>query len=92
MRFFFVIAALAVIAVGLVKLRTDEIRARSEAQRAQTRLIAQREALWAQEVRLGELGAVDAVRIRAEELGIALLAPGESTPAGPNGVVAYRPR
>ncbi len=92
MRFLFVIVALAVIAVGLVKLRTDEVRARAEGQRAQAKLIGrQRETLWSQDVRLGELGSVSAGHLRAQEFGIRLVAPGEQAPLDPDGAFAYQP-
>lgn len=75
MRFAFVILSLAVIAAGVVRLRRDEVLTRHEIQRLQGRQLLQRRRLWDLDVRLGALTAVNAVTIRAEEMGLTLVAP-----------------
>lgn len=77
MRILLFILLLTAVAGGLVKLRRDEVVARHEIQQLQTRLFLQRRRLWDLDVRLGTLTAVDAIRTRAEEMGLTLVPPGE---------------
>ena len=83
MRVGMVILALAAIGLGVVKIRKDEVVALREIQQFQTRLIEQRRTLQAQQVRLAELKAMDALRSRAEDMGLSLVLPASEPPPAP---------
>ncbi|NQU75137.1 MAG: hypothetical protein HQ546_02340 [Planctomycetes bacterium] len=81
MRIAFVIVILAVIAASLVTFRSQEAVTRHEIQCLQAQLIEQRHGQWDLDVSLGVLTAVEAVRERADKMGLTLVPPG--TQEGP---------
>lgn len=80
MRLALVILSMTAIAIGLVKLRSDEVTARHDIQTLQQRLVMQRQVMAEQDVRLSQLKAVEAVRARAEDMGLGLVPPGTADP------------
>ncbi len=87
MRLGLVIAALAMVAVGLVQIRRAEIAARHEIQRLETQQISLRRTLWDQQIRLGYLTAPREVRRRAGQMALDLVEPDDCPP---NGIAAQR--
>ncbi len=81
MRIAFVIVVLTAIAVGLVELRRQEVVFLHDAQRLEMKLLHQRQQSPALDLRLGRLTSVEALRARAQEMGIPLEAPGAVTAA-----------
>jgi hypothetical protein len=70
MRFALVIASLAAIAVGLIQIRRTELTTRHEIQRLASLEVTLRRRLWDQQMEIGCLTAPQAVRMRAEAMGI----------------------
>jgi hypothetical protein len=71
-RFALLIIALAVVTVGIVHLRREEIRARHQLQDLQIRQVKLRRALYDQQARLGMLTCPRRVRQRAAQLAVDL--------------------
>jgi hypothetical protein len=93
MRIAVVIVGLTAIAMGLMSLRREEVSYWHATQRLQGRLISQRRELSGLDCRWGELTAVDAVRNRAQDMGISLIPPGQQDPnARPLGQLAQDSR
>lgn len=86
MRVGFVILALAAIAIGLLEIRRRELETGCRTQELHLRLVEQRRTLRDQDVRLGELRSLEALRVRGEELnliGTRLLSPSEAASQPP---------
>lgn len=77
MRTAVVIAALTLLGLGLVKMRRDEAAALHEIQQLSRQLTRQRRQLWDLDYRLGELTSVQALRTRAQEMGVVMAPPYE---------------
>lgn len=88
MRIAFVILCMAVIGVYLVEFRQEEMKANYQARRLQTERLAQRRVLWDQDVRMGELKALERVQARAEDMNVSMLAPGQRKPLVSAGALA----
>jgi hypothetical protein len=82
MRIALVIVVLTAIAVGLVEIRRQEVVFQHEVQQLSKDQSRLGQESWALDVRLGSLTAVEALRARAQEMGIVLEAPGAS-PSSP---------
>ena len=77
MRMALIIVVLTAIAVGLVQFRREEVVLQHQIQQLQMELLHQRRENRALDVRLGRLTAVEALRTRAQEMGLALEGPGQ---------------
>ncbi|NLF32606.1 MAG: hypothetical protein GX591_17155 [Planctomycetes bacterium] len=75
MRIAFVILCLTAIGLATVVCRHREIAAGREIHQLQRRLVEQRRVLWDLEARLAEVCALPAVRIRAQDMHTAMIAP-----------------
>lgn len=72
MRMILVIAALAGIAVGLVRIRRSQLQVAHERRSIQSRHVQVRREIWDQEVRLGHLLSPSAIQWRAETMALEL--------------------
>jgi cell division protein FtsL len=86
-RIALVIVVLTAIAVGLVELRRQEVVCQHEIHKLAMELRSRRQESQALDVRLGALTAVEALRTRAQEMGLSLEGP-VSTPAGAHSATA----
>ena len=82
MRIVLVIVTLTAIAVGLVELRRQEVVYQHEIHTLAMELRSRRQESQALDVRLGALTAVQALRTRAQEMGLELEAPVSSPSPG----------
>jgi hypothetical protein len=87
MRMALVIAVLAAVAVAVVHLRREEVRARHEIQRLHVRHIVLYRRLWAQEVDLARLTAPERVRWRVRQMPLYMI----EKPRVPEQVIVRRP-
>jgi hypothetical protein len=85
MRIALVILLLTAIGVGLVEIRRQEVVFQHEIQQLTKDQVRLGQESWALDVRLGSLTAVEALRSRAQEMGLVLEGPtpSESSPQSP---------
>ena len=86
MRMSLVIVVLAAIAVGLVQIRREKIRARHEIQQMRARQVLVRRRLWDQDVRIGQLTTPERIRNRVRCMGLEMV----EKHVAPEAVVVYR--
>lgn len=81
MRIALVIVVLTAIAVGLVEIRRQEVFFQHEIQQLTKDQSRLGQESWAMDVRLGSLTAVEALRARAQEMGLIMEEPGATDSA-----------
>jgi cell division protein FtsL len=92
MRLSLVIAALAVIAVGLVHIRRSETSVNHQIQQLQLEQIYLRRKLYDQQVTLGRLVSPSQVRERMEKLDLRLTSRVVTPPGAPQRLAAEQPQ